>query len=75
MLVVMIGLRKSLDFIFTQRELKILDDLMPEMTKRNQMMKDDEVGCWAKFKCSILGPKLVTESNDKVYEKCDTKEP
>ncbi|XP_026669490.1 electroneutral sodium bicarbonate exchanger 1 isoform X11 [Ceratina calcarata] len=36
MLVVMIGIRKSLDFLFTQRELKILDDVMPETS-----MKDD----------------------------------
>ncbi|XP_048487153.1 sodium bicarbonate cotransporter 3 isoform X3 [Plutella xylostella] len=36
MLVVMIGIRKSLDCLFTRRELKILDDIMPEMTKRNQ---------------------------------------
>lgn len=34
MLVVMIGIRKSLDCIFTHRELKILDDIMPEMSKR-----------------------------------------
>ena len=34
MLVVMIGIRKSLDCMFTHRELKILDDIMPEMTKR-----------------------------------------
>lgn len=34
MLIVMIGIRKSLDCIFTQRELKILDDVMPEMHKR-----------------------------------------
>lgn len=34
MLVVMIGVRKSLDCIFTRRELKILDDIMPEITKR-----------------------------------------
>ncbi|XP_054282194.1 sodium bicarbonate cotransporter 3-like isoform X2 [Macrosteles quadrilineatus] len=36
MLVVMIGIRKSLDFIFTQRELKILDDVMPETIKRTE---------------------------------------
>lgn len=30
----MIGIRKSLDLVFTRRELKILDDIMPEMTKR-----------------------------------------
>ncbi|XP_014248076.1 sodium bicarbonate cotransporter 3 isoform X2 [Cimex lectularius] len=40
MLVVMIGIRKSLDLIFTQRELKILDDVMPETTKRNE--EDEE---------------------------------
>lgn len=34
MLVVMIAIRKSLDCVFTHRELKILDDIMPEMTKR-----------------------------------------
>ncbi|XP_069356592.1 electroneutral sodium bicarbonate exchanger 1 isoform X2 [Maniola hyperantus] len=36
MLVVMIGIRKSLDLFFTRREMKILDDVMPEMSKRNQ---------------------------------------
>uniref|UniRef100_T1DCB7 Anion exchange protein n=1 Tax=Cupiennius salei TaxID=6928 RepID=T1DCB7_CUPSA len=39
MLVVMIGVRKLLDFVFTQRELKILDDVMPESAKRS---KEDE---------------------------------
>lgn len=34
MLVVMIGIRKSLDCLFTRRELKILDDVMPEMSRR-----------------------------------------
>lgn len=32
----MIGIRKSLDLSFTRRELKILDDVMPEMTKKNE---------------------------------------
>ncbi|XP_075991966.1 na[+]-driven anion exchanger 1 isoform X1 [Anticarsia gemmatalis] len=36
MLVVMIGIRKALDLFFTRREMKILDDVMPEITKRNQ---------------------------------------
>lgn len=36
MLVVMIGIRKGLDFVFTQRELKILDDVMPETAKRTE---------------------------------------
>jgi len=35
-LVVMIGIRKALDFVFTRRELKILDDIMPETTKRTE---------------------------------------
>ncbi|XP_016842675.1 electroneutral sodium bicarbonate exchanger 1 isoform X5 [Nasonia vitripennis] len=35
MLVVMIGIRKSLDLLFTQRELKILDDVMPEPHKKH----------------------------------------
>ncbi|XP_034173072.1 na[+]-driven anion exchanger 1 isoform X3 [Osmia lignaria lignaria] len=35
MLVVMIGIRKSLDLLFTQRELKILDDVMPEPSKKH----------------------------------------
>ena len=31
----MIGIRKGLDFVFTQRELKILDDVMPETSKKH----------------------------------------
>lgn len=60
MLVVMIGIRKSLDFIFTRRELKILDDVMPELTKRSQheqMEQDVEVGCCGKVVACILGSK------------------
>ncbi|XP_028163612.1 sodium bicarbonate cotransporter 3 isoform X2 [Ostrinia furnacalis] len=53
MLVVMIGIRKSLDFFFTRREMKILDDVMPEMTKRNQdelrELGDAEVGWHVKI--------------------------
>jgi len=45
-LVVMIGIRKSLDFFFTRRELKILDDVMPETSKRSaeekRKNKDDD---------------------------------
>ncbi|KOB71446.1 Sodium-driven chloride bicarbonate exchanger [Operophtera brumata] len=36
MLVVMIGIRKALDLFFTRREMMILDDVMPEMTKRSE---------------------------------------
>ncbi|XP_065358260.1 sodium-driven chloride bicarbonate exchanger isoform X1 [Calliphora vicina] len=53
MLVVMIGIRKSLDLIFTRRELKILDDIMPEMTKRQNADDlhhlDAEVGLFRKL--------------------------
>ncbi len=41
----MIVVRKLLDYVFTQRELKILDDIMPENSKRKdeeeRIMKDD----------------------------------
>jgi len=36
MLVVMIGIRKCLDFVFTREELKILDDMMPEASRKKQ---------------------------------------
>lgn len=36
MLVVIIVIRKLLDFVFTRKELKILDDIMPESTKRKR---------------------------------------
>jgi sodium bicarbonate transporter 10 len=40
----MIGVRKSLDFIFTKYELKVLDDLMPESnTKHKEEDEDEEV--------------------------------
>ncbi|XP_063375945.1 electroneutral sodium bicarbonate exchanger 1 isoform X3 [Cydia fagiglandana] len=56
MLVVMIGIRKSLDLLFTRRELKILDDVMPEMTKRNQ----DEL--------RELGDEEPSKSNPPAYQ-------
>lgn len=42
-LVVMIGVRKSLDFIFTKYELKVLDDLMPESNTKHKEEEDEEV--------------------------------
>ncbi|XP_050700901.1 electrogenic sodium bicarbonate cotransporter 1-like isoform X5 [Eriocheir sinensis] len=42
MLVVMIGVRKCLDWIFTQRELKILDDTLPEFSRKKRMQVDDD---------------------------------
>nr|XP_042908691.1 sodium bicarbonate cotransporter 3 isoform X2 [Parasteatoda tepidariorum] len=41
MLVVMIGVRKLLDFVFTQRELKILDDVIPESAKQSRMNEEE----------------------------------
>lgn len=40
----MIGVRKALDFVFTQHELKILDDVMPDHAKkeRHESKKDDD---------------------------------
>lgn len=64
MLVVMIGIRKSLDCVFTRRELKILDDIMPEMTKRaaaedlHHLEDGGEVGLYRRFILCCLGEKL-----------------
>lgn len=61
MLVVMILVRKALDCIFTRRELKILDDIMPEMTKRTDddlhHLEDGsaEVGIFKKFVACCIG--------------------
>ena len=41
MLVVMMGIRKLLDFVFTRNELKILDDILPEH-KRTERLDDIE---------------------------------
>ncbi|KAI1291988.1 Sodium-driven chloride bicarbonate exchanger [Halotydeus destructor] len=43
MLVFMIGVRKMLDFVFTQAELKILDDVMPDHAKKEKHEGDDDV--------------------------------
>jgi len=60
MLVVMIGIRKSLDFLFTRRELKILDDIMPEMTRRAAAedlhhLDDVEVGIFNRIVACCIG--------------------
>lgn len=73
MLVVMIGIRKSLDLIFERRELKILDDVMPEMTKRHHHdLMDAEVGWPSKIVKFCLGskppkkPKVYVEKVNKI---------
>jgi len=41
MLVVMIGIRKLLDYVFTKKELQILDDILPEF-KRHERLDNEE---------------------------------
>jgi len=43
MLVVIIVVRKLLDFLFSQRELKILDDIMPEGSKKHKSDEEEEL--------------------------------
>lgn len=42
MLVIMIIMRKMLDFVFTQRDLKILDDALPEFKRKDRLQKEEE---------------------------------
>lgn len=60
-LVVMIGIRKSLDLIFTQRELKILDDVMPEPSKKHaddlRQLESGEVSYVRRILNAIVGRK------------------
>ncbi|XP_064079112.1 sodium bicarbonate cotransporter 3-like isoform X11 [Macrobrachium nipponense] len=42
MLVVMIGIRKMLDWVFTQRELKILDDTLPEFSRKKRLESEEQ---------------------------------
>uniref|UniRef100_A0A1I8M587 Bicarbonate transporter-like transmembrane domain-containing protein n=1 Tax=Musca domestica TaxID=7370 RepID=A0A1I8M587_MUSDO len=69
MLVVMIGIRKALDLVFTRRELKILDDIMPEMTKRQAAddlhQLDAEVGCFRKMLPCFGGSRTSHSINEK----------
>jgi len=38
----MMGVRKLLDFGFTQYELKILDDTLPDFSRKKRMVDDDD---------------------------------
>lgn len=57
----MIGIRKSLDLVFTQRELKILDDVMPEPSKKHaddlRQLESGEVSTVRRILNAILGRK------------------
>ncbi|XP_076476166.1 na[+]-driven anion exchanger 1 isoform X6 [Bombus vancouverensis nearcticus] len=61
MLVVMIGIRKSLDLLFTQRELKILDDVMPEPSRKHaedlRQLESGEVSTVRRVLNIIIGRK------------------
>lgn len=58
---VMIGIRKSLDLMFTQRELKILDDIMPEPSKKHaedlRQLESGEVSIVRRILNIIIGRK------------------
>ena len=41
MLVIMIVVRKGLDFVFSKRELQVLDDILPAF-KRHDRLDDEE---------------------------------
>ena len=40
MVMALVAIRKGMDYVFTQKELSYLDDIMPEIVKRNN--EDDE---------------------------------
>jgi len=39
----MIGVRKSLDYVFTKAELRILDDILPEFKRKQKIALEDEI--------------------------------
>lgn len=57
----MIGIRKSLDLLFTQRELKILDDVMPEPSRKHaedlRQLESGEVSTVRRVLNIIIGRK------------------
>ena len=46
MLVVMVGVRKLLDFVFTRPELKMLDDAFPDFKRNEQINEEEENSAW-----------------------------
>ncbi|XP_017477014.1 PREDICTED: electroneutral sodium bicarbonate exchanger 1-like [Rhagoletis zephyria] len=64
MLVVMIGIRKVLDLLFTRRELEILDDIIPEISTSSIINDtnhlDAEVGYLEKLKRCCWGESSAT---------------
>ena len=41
-LVVMMGIRKLLEFVFTEGELRILDDILPSTKRKEQLDNEDQ---------------------------------
>ncbi|XP_053958805.1 electroneutral sodium bicarbonate exchanger 1 isoform X1 [Anastrepha ludens] len=72
MLVVMIGIRKALDLVFTTKELKILDDIMPEIKKsadnNGAHQSDVEVGCLTKLKRCCLGESSTSKQQKGLHQ-------
>lgn len=43
MLVVMVGVRKLLDFVFSEKELQMLDDTFPDFKRQNYLNEEDNI--------------------------------
>ena len=43
MLVVMVGVRKLLDFIFSEKELQMLDDTFPDFKRQKYLNEEDKI--------------------------------
>ena len=62
-LVIMILVRKLLDKVFSESELKILDDILPHFTRHERL--DDEASCaatliWCQFTICFLEHQTLT---------------
>lgn len=42
MLLLLVGIRKLLDFVFTRHELKVLDDVFPQSKRKEKMEEEEE---------------------------------
>ena len=42
MLLLLVGIRKALDFVFTRHELKVLDDVFPQSKRKEKMEEEEE---------------------------------
>ena len=54
----MIGVRKMLDYVFTKEELKILDDILPEFSRREKLEIEDEIEKEVRIPDPILNTKF-----------------